>query len=251
MTPALLLLLGWAAAQEPAFDESFVRLFYRPDRLWRNASGDFLGTKEDGRLVLIFDFLNETQDGRRITPCPSNRGVPERAATCEEVQDAVGEAFALWNEAAGRLQVRRRASPSEPVNIWIGWTRAIEDPAKTYDTPEPPRLEKTYQGFARPAYPRARKQSSMILFKDVYCWYLEADDCPEVPLLPSGKLVNLNRSVRIIALHEGGHALGFGHMLYPPSIMDLPGEDVTYLLTPFDRQAVRILYDRVWRSLEP
>ena len=222
---ALLALAG--AAQNTAFDDKGVRVTYSPQNLWRSEHGAFLGAREGGNLVLVFDFFDSEASGRYFA-CPPNRGDPKLAPTCEAVQSAVGQALAMWSRAAGKLILRRRESPSEPVNIWIAWTNAFPgahqpigrsvDNSRDAGAPERSDADQGFEGFDRVAYPGIKKTYGALLFNDKYCWFLDEAACPAPVRLDNGKVVSNNRSIRLVSLHEAGHVLGFGHFTVP-SIM--------------------------------
>lgn len=249
---ALLFLAMPAAAQAPAFDDSGVRVSYEPSLLWRGEQGQFLGRREGTKLVLVYDFFDA--QGRRS--CPSDTGRGPGAPSCERIQDAVGRAIELWGEASGRLVLRRRRQ-DDAVNIWIAWTRVFDrgsPVARAVDGARealqaPGRGDEGYQGFSRVAYPGERKEFAGLFFNDKFCWHLEdASACPSPPPLPNGKVIEHKHDVRKVALHEAGHVLGFGHFTVP-SIMGAAGGTERYELTPYDREAIRILYERVDASV--
>lgn len=248
MAPLLLLAALAVHAARPADDG--VRLFYAPENLWRSPSGRFVGSREGGKLVLVYDFFDE----EGYAACPSDRGDPRLAPPCEEFQDAVDEALALWAEAAGTLVIRRRSSPSQPVNIWVAWTGAFAgqpppvaravDNSRDAAAADPGEPEPGFGGLHRPAYPRLRKTSAALFFNDRFCWHLDSDAaCPRPRVAPSGKKVSRNRPLRPVALHEAGHVLGLGHFS-AASIMGVAGGSERYELTELDRRVVRFLYER-------
>lgn len=255
---ALLLLLATAAvAQTPDFDDSSIRVYYQPHNLWRSEQGSFTGHREGKNIVLTYDFFDE---GESYASCPSNHGVPASAASCDAVREAVDDALRLWAEASGRLILRRRSSPSEPVNIWIAWAppstfggrapvaRSIDN---SRDASEPQRTDgaENFSGFQRVAYPGAKKSMGALIFNDRFCWHLDdASLCAAPPAAPNGKITEYKHAVRQVALHEAGHVLGFGHFTNS-SIMGLSGGSERYELTPYDREAVRRLYERVDASV--
>ncbi len=249
---AFLLLVLPAVAQTPAFDDSGVRVYYEPQNLWRDAEGRFTGRRENGKLVLLYDFF----DQRDRHACPENTGGRENSPTCEQVQDAVGRAIEMWGEASGRLVLRRRSGPGT-VNLWIAWTRRFDEGspvARAFDRgPDGSetrlKADEGFRGFGRVAYPGERKTSAGLLFNDKFCWHLEdASACPSPAPLPNGKVPEHKHDARKVALHEAGHVVGFGHFTVS-SIMGLSGGSGRYELTPYDREAVRILYERVDASV--
>ena len=255
----VLLAAAARAADAPkAFDDSGVRIFYSPQNLWRGADGSFLGRREGRNLVLTYDFFGERGEGGNYADCPSNRGDPDRAPGCAEIQAAVGEALDLWAEASGVLIIRRRRSPSEPVNIWVAWTDALPgerppigrsvDNSRDARTEDRPAADQRFQGFAKVGYPGVRKTLGALLLNDRYCWYLDEAACPRPETLPNGKVMSINRSIRLVSLHEFGHVLGFGHFTVP-SIMGMSGGTEKYELTAYDREAVRRLYRGVDASV--
>lgn len=258
---AAVLLSVAARAQGPGaasvFDDSGVRVYYNAQNLWRAKDGAFVGRREATKLVLVYDFFDSDGEEGRYAACPSNRGDPARAPSCGAIQAAVGEALGMWSEAAGVLSLRRRTG-SEPVNIWIAWTDGFRgrfppiarsvDNSRDADEPTRTDADQGFHGLNRVGYPGDRKTSGALLFNDSFCWYLDEAVCPAPVRLANGKTVSNNHSVRTVSLHEAGHVLGFGHFTVP-SIMGLSGGTGRYELTPYDREAVRRLYELVNASV--
>ncbi len=250
---AALLLALPALAQAPPFDDSHVRVLYSPHNLWRSEQGSFLGRREGRSLVLVYDFFDE---GERYFSCPSNAGAEEGGPDCGEFRDAVGRALEMWGEASGRLILRRCEAGSEPVNIWIAWARpeafggrapAARSVDNSREAGEAERRSGAdgFAGLDKVAYPGVRKRSGALFFNDRFCWHVgERDSCPRPRALPNGKVPEHKHDVRTVALHEGGHVLGFGHF-GNSSIMGVAGGSERYELTAYDREAVRRLYERV------
>lgn len=254
---AVLFLALPALAQAPPFDDSHIRVYYQPHNLWRSEQGHFVGRREGRNVVLVYDFFDE---GERYSSCPSNRGTSEGGPDCGEFREAVGRALELWGEASGRLVLRRRESSSEPVNIWIAWAppeafggrppvaRSVDN-SRDASAPEKTGAVEDFQGFAKVAYPGAKKWSGALFFNDRYCWHVgERDACPKPRALPNGKVPEYKHDVRTVALHESGHVMGFGHF-GNSSIMGVSGGSERYELTAYDREAVRRMYERVDASV--
>jgi hypothetical protein len=123
------------------------------------------------------------------------------------------------------------------------------DNQRVIDGPEPPEAVKNFGGFRNVAYPDAKKSSAALFFNDRFCWHLgDLEDCPAPPAAPSGKIPEYQFDARKVALHEGGHVMGFGHFTND-SIMGLSGGSGRYELTAYDREAARRLYERVAASV--
>jgi hypothetical protein len=248
-----------AARQAPAGpgtigDDAGVVISYFPDKLWRDADGAFTAKREGDKIVITYAFFDAQEGAARYAACPPSRGTP--AADCRAVQDAVAEAMNKWAEASGRL-VLRRVEPGAGANIWIAWTdgfkgnppraRVVDDTRSAASEP-PEGVDLEAKGFGRPQFPRGRKAFSALLFNDAFCWQIAGGACPAPRTLPNGKTVSSTRDVRLTALHESGHAFGFGHFTVD-TIMGVAGGSQRYQLTPYDRDAIRVLYDRVFASL--
>ncbi|UPT75053.1 MAG: matrixin family metalloprotease [Elusimicrobiota bacterium] len=160
-------------------------------------------------------------------------------------------------EASGVLSLRRREASGDPVNIWIAWVDyggrgpvgQARDNQRTIDGPEPGEAVKNFGGFRNVAYPDQKKSSAALFFNQRYCWHLgNKDECEPPPTTPSGKVPEYQFDARIVALHEGGHVMGFGHFTND-SIMGHSGGTGRYELTAYDREAARRLYERVAASV--
>lgn len=246
-------------AGEPGepFDDSDVRISYAPADLWRDRDGRFTATRVGDSILLRYAFFDETNGSARYASCPPDRGEPGRAPDCAAVQEAVGDALKMWADASdGKLRVTR-AAPGQTPDIWIAWTngftrmppiaRVVDDTRDAASEP-PDGVAPDYGGFAHPAFPGARKAYSALLFNDSYCWKIADGACPAPTVLPNGKTVSRTRDARLVALHESGHALGFGHFTRD-TIMGMAGGSERYELAPYDREAVRRLYSLVLASL--
>lgn len=248
----LALLLALPAAAQKEFDDSFIRVYYQPQNLWRTESGAFVGRREGKSIVLTYDFFDDGD----YASCPPLKGGGE----CGDFQDAVSAALEMWGEASQTLVWRRRASPSEPVNVWIAWAppsafggrppvaRSIDN-SRDASTPDRNDSVRDFHGFRVVAYPNDKKSSGALIFNSRYCWHLgDKSVCKAPPAAASGKIPEYEHDARIVALHESGHVMGFGHFTND-SIMGLSGGTERYELTAYDREAVRLLYARVATSV--
>jgi hypothetical protein len=253
LAPLAAALLAAASASAADFDDAGVVLTYKPEMLWRSASGAYLAGREGEKTVLVYDFFGE---GDGYSPCPTHGGGVKPAATCEESQRAVGDAFQLWAGAAGNLVVRRR-SGGERVNFWISWTSRLQGAVvaprgRSVDNSRDaragdPETDADAAGFAKPMHPGSRKEFGALFFNDQYCWVVDDESACPAPTNPSGlKSISIARPLRATSLHEGGHVLGFGHFT-ASSIMGVAGGSGRYELTPLDRAAIRLLYEKAGR----
>ncbi|MBI4667910.1 MAG: hypothetical protein HY747_01795 [Elusimicrobia bacterium] len=262
----------------PNFDDSDVRIDYYAQNLWRDSSGAFVGTIENGKLVLIYDFFEDSPsdpDHRQYFKCPAPSG-PGSAdyPNCETMQNAVIDSMNKWAEASRWVILKQKSADNERVNIFIAWTKAFaanpqeDDNPLTFDISRPPppfakvidnsqdanyekgiQAARDFHGFSRPGYPSLRKEFSTLLFNADYCWYLDDESvCPPAPTLPNGSVALINKRLAHFALHESGHVFGFNHFTRRSSVHLAGGTD---FLTDYDQTAVRILYDMVKKSLMP
>jgi hypothetical protein len=242
------------AGSKAGFDDRRTRVSIAARNMWRDASGRFSGRREGDSLVLFYDFFDDGAQGRYL-PCPSK---PGNVYPCAEAQKAVVEALELWAAAAGRIVLRRR-SGGEAVNIWITWTGALPkltvgtvvDNAQDVDVKPPEGAASSFGGLSAPVFPELIRTFVTLAFNDAICWYIDDEAaCPPPEVLANGKVLrDKSKPLRTVALHEGGHAMGFGHFS-GPSIMGASGGEERYELTQYDRDAARLFYEGIARSLD-
>ncbi len=279
----------WGAVA-PDFDDSHVRVYYHPWHLWRNSFNELVGSMENGKLVLTYDFFEDSPsdpEQRKYFKCPLPPPPDWDCASliedldprhrkyikcplpladypdCDLMQNAVIGALTSWADASNHVVLRHKSVKDDGnVNIYIAWTSAfvggpppllspvakVVDNSKDANQEQPPGPATPVQGFASVFYPYLKKEFSTLLFNADNCWYLDDESvCPAPIVLPDGKILSMNQSISTIALHESGHVFGFGHFTRP-SIMEGPGTR-EHSLTYYDRTAVRLLYDKVMKSI--
>jgi hypothetical protein len=249
-------------------DDSGIRVMFPPQNLWRNSLGEFVGSMEEGKIVLIYDFFEDASsdsEQKRYFQCPVADYASTNPPDCQSMQDAVVASLNRWASASNQIILRRKSADDERVNIFIAWTNAfsssgllgnpiakvIHNSMDANDDESENAPASDAQGFSKPFYPDSKQEFVTLLFNSSgYCWYLDDESaCPPEPIRDGGKIIKTNYPISLVALHEAGHVLGFGHFTYP-SVMGVSGGTDNNYLTAYDRTAVRTLYSLVIQSLD-